>query len=305
MELATKNQRLANYLIDIFIFYLLINVFGKEIGYGIGYFLGSIGLAELTKHLGQYSLGFILAVIYFSQEIFGGRTIGKIITRTKAVKEDGTNLNIWNVLTRAMCRCIPFEPFSFLSGDETPRGWHDRITGTKVIRVTKSVPKLMVLKEAVEEGMENREHPATTVKGQVKACPECKTKNPIKAAYCLECGFNFRNEEVQHLIFRNRLPVIIIFLVIAGIFIQQHFHAFPLFSNGSEEKNGGIVTTFAGSGEIGYKNGLGIEASFSHPRGIALDSHGNIFVASGESIRKINPNGLVTKFDVSFKGKSF
>ena len=58
----------------------------------------------------------------------------------------------------------------------------------------------------------------------------------------------------------------------------------------------GNVTTFAGSGIGGNDDGLGIEASFNQPTGIAIDSSGNIFVTdlSNDSIRKIDSTGKVS-----------
>ncbi|NBV86703.1 MAG: hypothetical protein EBS01_10700, partial [Verrucomicrobia bacterium] len=58
----------------------------------------------------------------------------------------------------------------------------------------------------------------------------------------------------------------------------------------------GVVTTFAGSGNSGSGDGTGTNASFTAPRGIAVDASGNVFVADYEDhkIRKITPEGVVT-----------
>jgi sugar lactone lactonase YvrE len=59
----------------------------------------------------------------------------------------------------------------------------------------------------------------------------------------------------------------------------------------------GVVTTLAGNpGSPSYSDGTGTAAGFSDPRGIAIDSVGNVYVADTDAntIRKITPAGLVT-----------
>lgn len=58
------------------------------------------------------------------------------------------------------------------------------------------------------------------------------------------------------------------------------------------------VTTFAGSGKPGFKDGKGKEAEFSFPHAIAVDSKDNLFIAdiSNNRIRKITPDGTVSTF---------
>ena len=59
---------------------------------------------------------------------------------------------------------------------------------------------------------------------------------------------------------------------------------------------GGIVVTFAGSGIAGSTDGTTQVASFTLPAGLAVDPHGNVFVADSNNykIRKITPTGTVT-----------
>ena len=59
---------------------------------------------------------------------------------------------------------------------------------------------------------------------------------------------------------------------------------------------GGVVTTLAGhSGWGGGYDGTGSDASFSGPRGVAVDVSGNLYVVEGAgTIRKVTPGGVVT-----------
>jgi sugar lactone lactonase YvrE len=60
----------------------------------------------------------------------------------------------------------------------------------------------------------------------------------------------------------------------------------------------GVVTTLAGNEMPGNNNidGIGIEAKFNYPCGVAVDSTGNVYVADASNyrIRKISPSGVVT-----------
>ncbi len=60
----------------------------------------------------------------------------------------------------------------------------------------------------------------------------------------------------------------------------------------------GNVTTLAGSGIFGYKDGQGTEAQFMYLYGLVTDVKGNVYVADlgNYRIRKITPNGEVSTF---------
>lgn len=134
MMLASTGQRFGNMLLD-FIFSI---VFSLIVGFILGIILVLFGSGDAIYIQGVY--GYLFSAIltflyYFPQEAFSGRTLGKLITGTKVVNEDGTKLTFGRAFGRTLCRFIPFEAFSFLGGDGRPLGWHDRIPKTQVVSV--------------------------------------------------------------------------------------------------------------------------------------------------------------------------
>ena len=67
--------------------------------------------------------------------------------------------------------------------------------------------------------------------------------------------------------------------------------------------NTGLVTTIAGNGEAGFREGSGAVAEFNNPGGITRDRSGNIYVMDRKNfrIRKITPDGEVSTFAGSGK----
>jgi|JI10StandDraft_1071094.scaffolds.fasta_scaffold365410_2 sugar lactone lactonase YvrE len=70
------------------------------------------------------------------------------------------------------------------------------------------------------------------------------------------------------------------------------------FNNNKIRKinSSGIVSTFAGTGNVGSKDGIASTASFNGPIGLAVDSYGDVYVSdySNHKIRKITSLGVVT-----------
>jgi hypothetical protein len=53
----------------------------------------------------------------------------------------------------------------------------------------------------------------------------------------------------------------------------------------------GVVTTFAGqAGQRGNDDGIGGNARFNHPRSIAVDGTGTVYVADQNTIRRLSPD---------------
>jgi uncharacterized RDD family membrane protein YckC len=130
---ATTGQRFLNYLIDLIIFDIIITVIKEifSIGFNTFYNPNPYYVAFLNLLI-NYAF---FVVFYFASELaFKGRTIGKFITGTKAVNEDGTEMIPKTVLLRTLSRIVPFEPFSAFGGHP----WHDKWTRTHVIDVKKT-----------------------------------------------------------------------------------------------------------------------------------------------------------------------
>ena len=68
-------------------------------------------------------------------EGFLGRTLGKFVTGTRVVAVDGGRASWGQIVGRTFARLIPFEPFSFF-GSSPPVGWHDSLSGTRVVRMS-------------------------------------------------------------------------------------------------------------------------------------------------------------------------
>jgi uncharacterized RDD family membrane protein YckC len=65
------------------------------------------------------------------EAMFRGKSIGKLITGTKAVNEDGSDISFAKAFERGLARMVPFEAFSALGEPSYP--WHDKWTKTFVI----------------------------------------------------------------------------------------------------------------------------------------------------------------------------
>ena len=73
----------------------------------------------------------LMLVYYLPSEALFGRTVGKLVTRTRVVSQSGGPPDFLQVLRRTLIRFVPFEPFSFLSKRSV--GLHDRWSETRVV----------------------------------------------------------------------------------------------------------------------------------------------------------------------------
>ncbi|WP_143307765.1 RDD family protein [Chitinophaga vietnamensis] len=118
LEHATKGQRFANYLIDYFLIVILCACM-------------MIFMGEFWEKNSILTTIIIAFPYYFIMEVATrGRTLGKFITRTRAVNENGEDMSLGQVLGRTLSRLVPFDNFSGLG----TAPWHDKWSGTIVIK---------------------------------------------------------------------------------------------------------------------------------------------------------------------------
>lgn len=126
---ADKGKRLLNYIIDAaaisLVQTILVNTFGFLEKMPLGFIFQGYKIV-FGVNLFFTPVYYILAE-YFSE----GKTLGKLVTGTRAVTVNGEKPTLNQIIARSFARIIPFEPFSYL-GDQ-PNGWHDRLSQTIVI----------------------------------------------------------------------------------------------------------------------------------------------------------------------------
>lgn len=128
---ASKGKRLANYIIDRLCWTALL--------FGFGLLLGMAGEEEALLWLEDinpildYLLTAVIATIYYVlfEYFANGKTLGKIITRTRVLDQFGGKPTFGAILGRSISRFVPFEAFSFLGNPD--EGWHDKWSGTMVV----------------------------------------------------------------------------------------------------------------------------------------------------------------------------
>ena len=133
-EYATTGQRFANYIIDIAVYYAFNALIGAIIGLCMA--LAGMQIDDIREffankiYITLIALMSLLIIYTLIEGATKGRSLGKLITRTMAVREDLSPITWKDALRRSLCRMIPFEPFSAFGGNP----WHDQFTHTHVIK---------------------------------------------------------------------------------------------------------------------------------------------------------------------------
>lgn len=134
--IANKGLRFANYIVD-YLFILALTtfltmgyiLFSESSDYDSNTILSGIGN---MNRLEEYLFGLLITIPYYIlMETITARTLGKYLTGTIVVDNEGNKPSIETLIKRSFCRAIPFNALSFLG--EKSRGWHDSITETYVV----------------------------------------------------------------------------------------------------------------------------------------------------------------------------
>lgn len=108
------------------------------LAFALALFGGEDALASMEEpsFVRDYAIGIGLMLVYYIPlEGMFGVTVGKLITGTRVVDEQGRPPSWGQAIGRTFARLIPFEPFSLLfSEDKRIAGWHDRLPKTLVVR---------------------------------------------------------------------------------------------------------------------------------------------------------------------------
>ncbi|WP_020532657.1 RDD family protein [Flexithrix dorotheae] len=135
--IASKGKRFGNYIIDLIGYLIFSSIIGIIIGvlavaYGNEDFLEEETISAEAKIL-EWLTGLVVITAYytFQEYLFKGKTLGKLLTKTRAVTIDNRRIDLNTSIKRNLIRLVPFEIFSFLGEDS--KGWHDSWSQTKVI----------------------------------------------------------------------------------------------------------------------------------------------------------------------------
>ena|ERR1700744_3394869 len=138
LQQASTGKRFLNWFIDVIAYYI---VFALIIAAALPNHIrvDEYGNYNRQEHVFRnQGLAILLFLIYYTslEALTRGKTFGKLLTKTRAVNQDGSPITAKTALLRALCRVVPFEIFSALGSPPFP--WHDKWTDTYVIDETES-----------------------------------------------------------------------------------------------------------------------------------------------------------------------
>ena len=131
---ASSGKRFANYIIDVIgfsIFFFIVIYLILSSGMELPSFIYS----ENGEDFGL--MGNLLSLLLYGmfmglmEAVLKGRSLGKLITGTVVVNQDGTRISGQTALIRGLIRAVPFNALSALGSPSYP--WHDKWSKTYVV----------------------------------------------------------------------------------------------------------------------------------------------------------------------------
>ena len=135
---ASRTKRFLNALIDQIALYIIVTAFvflwALTAEYNESLYLED----ESQLDLMSYVIGWGTTLLFYTlmEGLLKGKTLGKYITRTRALDEHGELLTFSKAFIRSLCRFIPFDALTFL-GEKS--GLHDRLSKTMVVEDDETV----------------------------------------------------------------------------------------------------------------------------------------------------------------------
>jgi uncharacterized RDD family membrane protein YckC len=121
MTETSKKKRLINFIVDLIVIGVLMEVtFRIE------------EVVESKEAIKMLRVIIVCGGYYIPMEYFFGKTVGKIITKSKVVSSDGSRISFRTSVIRNLCRLIPFE-FASLALGYDAKAWHDTLSNTCVV----------------------------------------------------------------------------------------------------------------------------------------------------------------------------
>jgi uncharacterized RDD family membrane protein YckC len=135
---ASQGQRFLNWLIDNILLRLLVTYVTGEM---FVRFLFSMAPEYTYRVFSEdgieaFFVSYLFIIFHYvfyytiCETAFKGRTLGKLITGTRAVRDNGEDISFKDALLRSLSRMVPFEVFSGFGS----KPWHDSWTKTTVIK---------------------------------------------------------------------------------------------------------------------------------------------------------------------------
>ncbi len=142
---ASVAKRLLNYFIDVFIFSFLVSFLLMAVA-PVYPLMNKIMQKQPLDLSDQFAIWFVYGLFMSIMEsLLKGKSIGKYITGTRAVDENGLPVSSQTAFLRGLIRFIPFEQISAINigfnpfGLLPPNPWHDRWSKSIVIDEGKSL----------------------------------------------------------------------------------------------------------------------------------------------------------------------